>query len=59
MWQHAFDDRPLNTVASFSSAFANRRKRDPLNGSAEDGTAARKADHLRINIEDDVAAKGI
>ena len=62
MWQNAFDNRTLNSFASFGNAFAQRRKRHS-NGDigvvSSDGTAARKADHIRINLEDDVAAKGI
>jgi len=60
MWQNAFDNRTLNTFASFGTAFANRRRRlGAIDVAPGNGTAARKADHLRINIEDDVAAKGI
>jgi isopentenyl-diphosphate Delta-isomerase len=42
------------------TAFGSQRKHGGSNGVVpDDGTAARKADHIRINIEDDVAAKGI
>ena len=42
------------------TAFGSHRKQHGVNGVVPDGgTAARKADHIRINIEDDVAAKGI
>src|SRR6516164_7516081 len=59
MRQDAFDNRTLNTFASIGTAFANRRRRNGNFAIAPvEGTAARKADHLRINIEDDVA-KGI
>jgi isopentenyl-diphosphate delta-isomerase len=61
MWQNAFDNKALSTFASMGSAFINRRARNGNGGltSVESGTASRKADHIRINIEDDVAAKGI
>lgn len=42
------------------TAHGSHRKHNGANGVVSDGsTAARKSDHLRINIEDDVAAKGI
>ncbi|HZV78851.1 MAG TPA: type 2 isopentenyl-diphosphate Delta-isomerase [Candidatus Binatus sp.] len=61
MWQNAFDNKALSTFASMGSAFINRRGRNGNGGltTVEGGTASRKADHIRINIEDDVAAKGI
>ncbi|MBV8367022.1 MAG: type 2 isopentenyl-diphosphate Delta-isomerase [Candidatus Eremiobacteraeota bacterium] len=61
MWQNAFDNKAVSTFASIGSAFVNRRARTG-NGSlapVDGGTASRKADHIRINIEDDVASKGI
>ena len=42
------------------TAFGRNAQHNGANGAVSDGsTAARKADHIRINIEDDVAAKGI
>jgi len=41
------------------TAFGSQRRHNGGNGVVPDSTAARKADHIRINIEDDVAAKGI
>jgi isopentenyl-diphosphate Delta-isomerase len=41
------------------TAFGSQRKHGSNGVLADGGTAARKADHIRINIEDDVDAKGI